>query len=309
MTPQDLIYLAVGCPPCPDAVEAYGQCAFCGIAPGAVPVKNVFGDGFTNWDRMRSPNSSQVCLACWTCFRSEHARKLRTSAWVASKNGILYLKRGHVACALFAEKETPFVFYVTTSFKKIGVAKVQLNYSAERFVVQFEEIPTTVEPAIHGPLFVQMSAFYSVPACDAKKFEAYQAAQATPAEGGDEEEKKKSPPSAFFTKEEIRTGEYQPHRIREYGIEEWRAAEEKFREYRGQPIFELLVFSLNLSLSTRDRKVEASEKKGKRAERIGRAEHVCSRPRQVSAGSIPALPGLAGNRMGQGLFWPEDENL
>lgn len=307
-TPQQLIYNALGKPACDIAEAPSDSCAFCAAATGVAPIKKVFGDGFTNWDRLRNPAGNAICEACWTCFRSEHARKLRTSSWVVSPNKLMYLKRGEIASALFGVPEPPFCFYVTTSFKKLGAAKVQLNYDLQYFVVQFEELPATVDVQQHTPLFAAMSEFYAVPAGDADKFATYQASLAeAEAEEGEEEKKKKSPPSAFFTKEEIRTGEYQPHRIREYGLEEWRETEKRFAEFRGSPTWELFVFALNLTLSKRDRKENSSEKKSGNRKTRGKPAVACER--QVPAGGGADLQCLAFDRMGQGLFWSPDENL
>lgn len=278
-TPQQIIWSGIGKPTCEITHPKKNpvKCAFCGIGQGVVRFKDVFGSGFTNQDRLSNPTSDYVCMPCWGCFRSENARQLRISSWIATQHDIVFLKRDMIADVLFCEKATPFCFYVTSSFKKIGAAKVSTNNDSRHFVLQFEEIPIVVDCNEHKPLFDVIDLFYSIP----------------------ESEIEKKQPSSFFTKDEMRTGNYKFHRIREFGIEEWREKESVIRKYRGSAILELLLLVVNQAPSGRE----------KNGGNNGKEKNTSRKSRPVREGKRPDLSNMVCDRLGQGLLFPEDEDL
>lgn len=239
MTPQELIWLALGKPE-PQKMKKQAKeswCALCGMQKGTIRKGDILGSGFTNWDKTRRPESESVCVHCWACLRSEHARQLRSSNWIATPGGMQFFKRNEIASHLFGSKEIPFCFYVTTSFKKLGTVKVELQTNPGKFLVQFEEIPVFFDAADHKPIFDIITLFYSIP----------------------KEEEQKKQPKSFFTKAEIETGNYKPHRIREFGIEDWHEFENVLQKWRGSSVFPLLIFAANQVTFGRE-KVRKDEK-------------------------------------------------
>ncbi len=302
MIPTELVWQALGRPPQPKELKKATQdtCCFCGVHQGDVRKQDVFSGAFTNWDRLMNPSSDAVCLYCFTCLRGEHSRQLRISSWLATPTGLKTFKRGEIAGVLFGEKETPFCIYATTSFKKIGVVKVVVNNNPRRFQVQLEEVSTIFDMDEHRELWETMRLFYSMPVC--------------------EQEKKQ--PKSFFTKAEIQTGAYQMHRIKDFGLLEWREKERIIAKYRGSGIMQLLIYALNqekLGRAKIEKKEKPSGKKevsvtdgdaGKRTEgKRAKRETAGKRTAKASVGKGSGISDLASDKLGQCVFWPEDEDL
>jgi len=218
--------------------KSSGKCVFCGVHDGRINKKHVFSEGFTNWDRAKNLSGTHVCISCSNVLTH---RPLRISSWVCDKDGIKFMKREGIAEQLFAPHKPPFIFYVTTSFKKIGQCKVRFSYDPENFYVQFEETQVEVDLKKIAPLWEILKKFYSIP----------------------KDEETKAQPKSFFTKEEIETGEYMPYRIVEYGLDEWKEKEIIVQEYRHSGILALLLYILNRENLGFEKKVVKEEKKGK----------------------------------------------
>lgn len=277
MTPQELICIALGRPKVPKMAKYAKEetCWLCGVYVGNIRKGDVVGTGFTNWDRACRPESGAVCDYCWTCLRSEYARKLRSSNWLATQQGIEFFKRDGIAKMLFDDKQVPFCFYVTTSFKKLGAIKVSVQTDSARFIVQFEELPVMFS-CEHVELFETMQLLYSIP----------------------KEEEEKKQPKSFFTKAEIQTGDFQFHRMREFGIDEWRIKNEILGKWRGSGVFGLLLYAVSQEKFGRNKvKGITNGSKSKR------------KPIQASCGKRHNLSGLACDRQGQYVFFPLDEDI
>lgn len=289
MTPQELIWCAIGRPTDrPEKEIEEDVCFICGVHSGTIRKADTISSGFTNWDRCSNTVSKAVCLPCYSVMKYKEGKvpKLRQSSWVATMDSITWLQRGDIAEQLFAANILmPFCFYVTTSFKKLGHLKVALNYDQSRFTVQFEEISVQFDREAHRELYDTMRLFYSMPA-------------------GEEEKKQ---PKSFFTKEEIRTGNYQPHRIREFGIAEWREKDAIIAQFRGDPVLDLLLWSLNQEALGRERIV--FEKPARKGEKLGKTKKGAGEKRPVPDRDANNICCLACDRLGQYLLFSEDEDI
>ena len=217
--PTHLIYDAMGAPPI-DAAPADGICCLCGSVLGEWERKRFIKEGFTNQDQLRASDSQAVCSACAVCLDEP---KMRTSSWIAVPCGLRWLKRDDFWSLLFSRIPTPFVLYFTTSFKKHGSFKALINYSSDEFYVQFEETGITFRPEQWREPARTIQALYSVAPT----------------------EQWKKQPRTWFTKEEIRTGNYRQHRIREYGLDRWHEMETIISPLRPSPVFGMLVHAVN----------------------------------------------------------------
>jgi len=223
-------------------------CVFCGKS-GTIPAKDVVSSSFTNFDLMQNLTSNTICDYCACCMKNS---KFRFSNWIAYNSKVQYFGRNEIGKILFFKHELPFAVYVTTSFKKLGHLKAVLNFSANNYEVQFEETKVFFQQEIMTKPWEIMGELYSIPK--------------------EEEEKKQA--KSFFTKAEIRTGNYSYSRVIDYGRKKWQEKEKVLREYRGNPAFELLVYALNqekLGIN-KEREKNGKRKSKSTAKRRGKAD-------------------------------------
>lgn len=194
-------------------------CCLCGVLAGDIPAKKIISSAFTNWDLLRNPGSETICDYCAIAIKT---LRLRQSSWVATPKAITLISRDKIANMLFAPISTPFIFNVTTSFKKLGQIKAPVNADSQQFIVQFEDEQVVFSPSIADPIYRVMCVFYSIPANDERKNAL-----------------------GFFTKTEMRTGEYKYGRIQNFGQANWEAGEKILKQHRRAPFFRLLLHALN----------------------------------------------------------------
>jgi len=204
----ELIYRAAGSPPI-ETEPADGICAVCGkeISEG-IPIKRVVSSSFTDWNFLADMTASYVCAACTWCIKEP---KMRRSQYIATENELLYFKREDIEKYFFEPPEPPFVFFVTSSYKKHGSFRARVNDSRHLFYIQFEDRQILFSPNKYRELFNTMKRMYSV----------------------------------FNKMKEIAKGDYIQKRVMSYGLPNWRADEEILKQYRGSQVFELLLYALN----------------------------------------------------------------
>lgn len=207
--PTHLIHVAAGLPSVENLEPTDGNCVVCGrnISEG-VPLKKVVSDAFTNWDVMNDLSSTHVCKACTWCIKN---RKTRQSCYVATKDELVFFKRDEIEKYLFDPPETPFVLFVTKSFKKHGSFRAHVNKSRKLFYVQLEDRSILFSPSKYRELYDLMKRMYVV----------------------------------FNKMDEIGRGEYIQKRVRDYGLDAWNRDESIIAQHRGSMAFELLLYALN----------------------------------------------------------------
>lgn len=209
MTAQELIYRAVGEPHEHELEDYLGRCACCGqdIEKG-VRLKKVVSSAFTGWSEFQG---DYVCEACAHLLGGELATKLRRTSFVATPNEIITFKNTELARYLFKPPKPPFVFCVTTSFKKHNAYRAVLNYSRDDFVIRWEDNTVHFSRKSSAPIFASMLRLYY----------------------------------AGFSKQELINGNYSFKRIMDFGIEAWHQEEKIMSDWRGTLVFELLVHALS----------------------------------------------------------------
>jgi len=208
MNATELIYTAAGSPMV-EIVQTEGICAVCGkeIDEG-VPIKKVVSNTFMDWNVLTDMTASHVCKACKWCIKEP---KTRRSQYIATKDELTYFKRDDIEKYLFNPPEPPFVFFVTSSYKKHGSFRAQVNHSQKLFYVQFEDRQILFSPNKYKELFGLMTRMYQT----------------------------------FNKLQEIGKGKYIQKRVMEYGLKQWQKDEATLKQYRGSQVFELLLYALN----------------------------------------------------------------
>lgn len=208
MYATDLIYNSIRAS-VDNVVSIDGICAVCGkrITEG-ISIKKVVSGTFTDWNILANITSDYVCCACTWCIKEP---RMRRSQWIATKDELKFFKRDDIGIYLFSPPETPFVFFITATYKKHGSFRARVNGSRDLFYIQFEDRQVLFSPNRYKELWAVMNRMYRT----------------------------------FNKTSEIGRGDYIQKRVFEYGIDKWRNDEEMLKQYRGTQVFELLLYALN----------------------------------------------------------------
>lgn len=183
-------------------------CWLCGgeITGGqGLPTKKAIRPTFTDHPHARGQGSSSVCAGCAFCLS---ARTLRNYSILATGAGILqHPARAEWRDALCNPPEPPFVACLAVSGQKHLFFKAPVNLDRDHFTVLLEEREIFVMPDRIKQAIEVVEALY-----------------------------------AHFTKNEIATGRYGQHRIRECGLSRWERLEKSVESWRGRPLFDLALF-------------------------------------------------------------------
>lgn len=182
-----------------------GFCWLCGCKTyKGLPRNKVIRDTFTDGAYARAPWSNVVCPHCaWAL----DYKTLRNYSILAYSRGMEHPSRATIRRILLGPPEPPFALIVAESGQKWLHFKGRVSYQREAFPVRFEELDITVRPREFAGLLGAIEALY-----------------------------------ATFTKDEIATGEYKSHRIREFGVEGWENLENIIEPYRKSGVFRLALF-------------------------------------------------------------------
>lgn len=180
------------------------HCYLCGkeIANG-LPRKNIIKPTFTDSPLARAPKSQTVCKECTFCLSN---KPLRMYSILASPKGLKHPIRGEWRDTLLKPPEPPFVLALATSGQKHLHFKTRTNYKSNDYWVLLEEVPIQVNTFKLASLLVVIEQLYTT-----------------------------------FTKDEIRTGNYNVSRIKAFGTGLWEELEEQLEKERGYRLFELAV--------------------------------------------------------------------
>lgn len=181
-----------------------GDCWLCG-AKGITgyPRKKSIKPTFTDANLSKAPWSEVVCDACtWAISRCE----LRNYSIIATGRSMVHATRQELRDALQNPPEPPFFIVVAESGQKWLHYKAQVNYSRSVLRVQFEDLSVRVEPCNFASIVEIVERMLAV-----------------------------------FSKSEVATGDYQVHRIQQFGLELFETLEGAIRSLRGSPLFKLAL--------------------------------------------------------------------
>ena len=163
------------------------QCYLCGkeITEG-FPRKTVIKPTFTDVPYARAPRSQTVCAECTFCLSN---KPLRMYSILASPNQLKHPIRGEWRDTLLNPPEPPFVLVLATSGQKWLHFKGRVNFKRDDYWILLEEMVIQVNRAKLANLLLVIEQLYTT-----------------------------------FTKDEIRTGNYNVSRIKVFGIDRWEQA-------------------------------------------------------------------------------------
>ncbi len=216
-----LVYEAVGRPPVENetTVPEGTRCKLCGITiTNGVPDKEVFGISFNNRDIFRY-NSKYLCTACTHAFE----RPYRSTSFFASRDEYRPFKNEAMWRALLNPPTPPFTVCVTESYKKHNLIRAAVNYSADRYMIRFEEKSVVFDHDKAVMMMRVVAVLYF----------------------------------NGFSRVEIQNGCQNYKKIIEYGIEAYHEFEKQLAEWRGDDLLEVII----LGLSTNKRECYQAAKK------------------------------------------------
>lgn len=170
-----------------------------------MPTKKAIKPTFTDHPYARGHGSSSVCAGCAFCLST---RELRNYSILATGGGaLLHPSRAEWNDILCNPPEPPFVMCLAVSGQKHLSFKAPVNLDRDHYALLLEEREIFASPDRVKQVISTVEALYS-----------------------------------YFTKDEIATGRYSQHRIRECGIARWERLESGVAEWRGRPLFDLALF-------------------------------------------------------------------
>lgn len=121
----------------------HGRCQVCGGTgyPIVAPVEKLVSDNWTGWSALHPGDG--VCQACATLLKDQ---RFRHKNYIASPEGVKFLQRGEFWEALQDPPEPPFVAVATTSNKKQLWIRAPINWSRDKFIIQFELAQVVIGP-------------------------------------------------------------------------------------------------------------------------------------------------------------------
>mgnify|MGYP000920178207 FL=1 len=182
-----------------------GDCWLCGCHTEAGhPKKKIIKPTFTDHDLATIPWSDVVCEHCTWALSY---RELRNYSILATKKGLYHPSRPQIRETLLSPPEPPFLLCVAESGQRWLHFKAKVNLSNKRFAVRMDNFDVIVSPEQFKNLLEPIEELYQT-----------------------------------FTKAEIESGNYQSHRIRDFGMERWEQLESTIAPQRKSSLFQLVLF-------------------------------------------------------------------
>ena len=187
------------------------KCLICGkeIQEG-VKIKKALSSNFTNWDLCKSRMSKYICKECTASLKNTD---LRRNNIISDKSNCYLLKKNDLENYLFnLDKyvKGEFIVCITTTFKKHNVFRARVNNNTKSYYIRQEDKEFKFNVDEMKNVYDKLNTAY-----------------------------------LQFSKDEIKTGNYNMLAIQQFGIDRFIEYEEIFKKYRGGDQFELLLFILN----------------------------------------------------------------
>lgn len=179
-----------------------------------VPLRKAIKPTFTDANLAAAPHSKSICKACAFCLSY---KELRNYSILVTFDSLRHPARGEWRQILLEPPQPPFVACIALSGQRWLHIRAKVAFSREYYPVQVEDTLFYVD----RPLLADLSQLVD---------EMY----------------------VTFTKEEIKTGEYQPHRVQAFGIQRFSEIEEELAPYRGTRIFNLAVITAQRKETVRE---------------------------------------------------------
>ena len=231
MTVQKFIYNNAGLTNENNLEDKPSICGLCNTySEKTISSKKIFSGNFTNYEYFKN---DRLCEHCVNLIKNSKSEDMRRSSFITTEQGNDYFKNSDLYKKLFQEKQIPFTFCVTYSFKKLNSFRAVLNYSNEEYYIRQEDNLILFKVNECKVVFKLMLNLYF----------------------------------NNFTKSEILKGEYNKVSIQKFGIQNFLNIENELKKSRGKDYFELLTVALPAEL--RKTKKEEKDAINKSRNRIG----------------------------------------
>lgn len=182
-----------------------GQCWLCGCeTKTGHPKKKIIKPTFTDHDLATIPWSDVVCDHCaWALSY----RELRNYSILATGDELYHPSRIETREVLLQPPKPPFLICVAESRKIWLHFKAKVNLSNKRFSVRMDNLDVIASPEQFKNLLEPIEELYQT-----------------------------------FIKAEIKFGNYQSHRIKEFGLDRWEQLESIIAPMRKSSLFQLALF-------------------------------------------------------------------
>jgi CRISPR type IV-associated protein Csf1 len=231
-------------PPLEDVSDT--TCWLCGGETGGkgMSIKKAIKPTFTDHPFARGHGSSYICPGCALCLS---ARELRNYSILATADKLFHPTRAEWRDILINPPAPPFVMCLAVSGQKHLTFKAPVNLERERFTVLLEERPIFAAPDRIEQIIEAVEALY-----------------------------------IYFSKDEILTGRYSQHRIKECGLSKWERLEAEIECWRGRPLFDLALFVAQ--------KLEVEQEKAEQREAVGSGlvQYVFGKEKTKNPGPVQA---------------------
>lgn len=181
-------------------------CWLCGGETGGLglPTKKAIKPTFTDHSAARCQASVSICAGCAFCLSM---RELRNYSILVTVDKLQHPSRSQWRDILISPPEPPFAMCLAVSGQKHLTFKAPVNLERERYIVLLEERDIHVIPS---------KIKYCIDAVE----DLY----------------------VWFSKDEISTGRYSQHKIKECGLRRWKDLELAVDSWRKMPLFDLALF-------------------------------------------------------------------
>ena len=185
--------------------ELSGRCWLCGCeTETGHPKKKIIKPTFTDHDLAAIPWSDVVCEHCaWALSY----RELRNYSILATGDGLYHPTRAQIREAILNPPDPPFLLCVAESGQRWLHFKANVNLTNKGFGVRMDNFDVIVSPELFKRALDPVEKLYQT-----------------------------------FTKAEIESGNYQSHRIREFGLDRWEQLEKVVGPTRKSSLFQLVLF-------------------------------------------------------------------
>ncbi len=201
--------------------DKVGLCKMCGYnTEHGFAAKDYIKEArFTNSDLLKYRSSEVICESCAACLKEP---KLRRSSFICSDKGLQYLVKNDIENVLFNMQDYvsgEFVVCITQSFKKHNSFRARVNYNTSKFYIREEDDEYIFDVDSMRDYYKIINELY-----------------------------------LYFTKEEIRTGQYDSMQILKYfnsnldesmTFDNFFEKDKKIAQIRGSKQFDLLLHILN----------------------------------------------------------------
>lgn len=203
-------------------------CAFTGEkidegVPVAKAIKKTFNDrAYLRYDGTHVSRNAYVCMARIKALGRDDF-EMRKYHFLVTEQSFCILKREEIQALLLAPPEPPFVLSVTESNKKHRAFKASIAYEQDWFPVMLDNMSVTFDRAKAKQVLPIMQCWYTI----------------LPGK----ETTKQQP--TWFWKSHIEFGCTNQKIIAAYGINKYFEENQILEQFRGEPWFALLLFTLN----------------------------------------------------------------